>query len=159
MGSQHITWILPNQLATRPGPLFYPWNLTEIKKMGFGAVISLSDQNEAEAIREAGLQHYPSYTPDIPIPHPSQQRMFLKQYAPLVDIIHEEITKGKVVLIHCFAGRDRSGLLSCCYLIKYEGFSAASALNYIRSKKDYCEFAGFEEAVYLFEETWRQGDH
>ncbi len=34
--------------------------------------------------------------------------------------------------VHCKAGLGRTGVLICCYMIKYYGFTAQEAMGYIR---------------------------
>jgi protein-tyrosine phosphatase len=52
-----------------------------------------------------------------------------------VDLIHQNITQKKNVLVHCYAGKSRSGSIIVAYLIKYHNKSFKDALNFAKSKR------------------------
>jgi len=49
--------------------------------------------------------------------------------------IHYALSKGDKVLVHCFAGAQRSWATVACYLIKYHGMSVNESIEYIRKKR------------------------
>jgi atypical dual specificity phosphatase len=49
-----------------------------------------------------------------------------------VDYIDEKIRTGKAVLVHCAAGKGRTGAVLAAYLIKKENLSAEQAIEKIR---------------------------
>ena len=38
-----VFWLIPGQLAGRPGPDLEPWDLAELRTAGIGAVLSVND--------------------------------------------------------------------------------------------------------------------
>jgi len=51
------------------------------------------------------------------------------------DHIHDILSKGQKVLVHCFAGKSRSTTIMMSYLIKYKNMTVDEALALIRTKR------------------------
>lgn len=49
--------------------------------------------------------------------------------------IHDRLSQGRSVYVHCKAGRGRSVLIVLCYLIKYHDKSVEEALKLLKSKR------------------------
>ena len=53
----------------------------------------------------------------------------------VLEKIHLALQQNKPVLVHCFAGMQRSCALVACYLIKYNNMAPHEAIEYIKSKR------------------------
>ena len=53
----------------------------------------------------------------------------------VLEKIHLALQQNKPVLVHCFAGMQRSCALVACYLIKYNNMTPHEAIEYIKSKR------------------------
>jgi protein-tyrosine phosphatase len=53
----------------------------------------------------------------------------------VLEKIHLALQQNKPVLVHCFAGMQRSCALVACYLIKYHTMTPDEAINYIKCKR------------------------
>ena len=53
----------------------------------------------------------------------------------VLEKIHNALQNNKPVLVHCFAGMQRSCALVACYLIKYYDFTPKIAIDFIKSKR------------------------
>ena len=53
----------------------------------------------------------------------------------LVRYIDDHVSNGQNVLVHCFAGQQRSAAVVAAYLIKKKGMTPDEAVEYVRSKK------------------------
>ncbi|CBX94618.1 hypothetical protein LEMA_P116210.1 [Plenodomus lingam JN3] len=68
------------------------------------------------------VYHYP-----FPDHHPPPFALIPNIMASMRNWLHEK--KGRVVVVHCKAGKGRSGTASCSYLISEEGWSIQNALQ------------------------------
>jgi len=69
------------------------------------------------------------------------------------DFINEMINKGKNILVHCYAGKQRSANIVLAYLMKYGKMTYKNAKQYLKSKRPICfePSNNFEEAILKFE--------
>ena len=69
------------------------------------------------------------------------------------DFIHDSINQGKNVLVHCYAGKQRSANIILAYLMKYGRLSYPNAEQYLKSKRPIClePCNNFREAILKYE--------
>lgn len=80
----------------------------------------------------------PENTIRIPIrDEPYESNLFLQllDETNVLQRINTSIINKTPVLVHCYAGQQRSCALVACYLIKYKNMSAEEAINYIKQKR------------------------
>ena len=53
----------------------------------------------------------------------------------VLEKIHSLITQNKPVLVHCYAGMQRSCAVVACYLVKYHGMTPENAILLIRQRR------------------------
>jgi len=63
------------------------------------------------------------------------------------DYIASAISRGKIVLVHCLAGKGRTGCVLAAYLMAYEGKTARQAIDELRSNRPGSVERGQEEGV------------
>jgi hypothetical protein len=91
---------------------------------------------------------FPSYVPNIiriaVNDDPSESRNMARQMIEtgVLEKIRESLEKKEKVLVHCFAGAQRSCAVVACYLIKYHQFSPERAIQYIRLHRPVAFFGG-----------------
>lgn len=59
----------------------------------------------------------------------------ITEFYRIVPIIHEELSKGKSILVHCIWGKSRSASFVAAFLIKHRGMSTDQALEFIKLKR------------------------
>ncbi|WP_206367711.1 protein-tyrosine phosphatase family protein [Sphingomonas piscis] len=97
---------------------------------GVGAVVDLREEDcDDEALLGAhGIAFLHLPTPDL---HPSQ----LDRLDIGVQFVHEQIARGRKVLIHCQHGIGRSALLALCVLVD-KGMAPLEALRLAKDKRE-----------------------
>ena len=127
---QHIFWLREGKIAGRSGPNTDIWDLDEIRAGGISAILSV---NSGEAVHETLLDKLGIGYANIPMssnaPARDGDREFCLQNIPrAMDFIRENLANGPV-LIHCRAGKDRTGMVMAAYLIEFEGYDAKAAMD------------------------------
>jgi hypothetical protein len=146
-----VYWVSPNLLAGRPGPRLLPWDLGRIWAGGVRTIVSLVRVNRT-AIQAAGFRHH-----QVPLPgglafFPWIRRWLVQRMLPVVDFIAAEVAAGRPTLVHCHAGKDRTGAVLAGYLIRHQGLSADEAFRLVRQANPRAMTApGFDQLPRLFE--------
>ncbi|GAB4817658.1 hypothetical protein N2152v2_004704 [Parachlorella kessleri] len=130
-----LNWIVPGKLLAFSGPSAQPrhfggWRtympedyIEYFREKGVTAVVRLNKKMyEAGRFTQYGVKHYEMYFPDGTCPSEPIMYRFL-------DVVEKE---PGALAVHCKAGLGRTGVLICCYMIKYYGFTAQEAMGYIR---------------------------
>jgi len=70
------------------------------------------------------------------------------------NLIHEKLLNSESILVHCFAGKQRSATLVCAYLMKYGNMSLGVAIQSIKSKRDviFTPAINFKNALLKYEQ-------
>lgn len=142
----HIYWVT-EKLAGRCGPVECEWDLEELYKEGFRTIVSLDKNVDAEQIKKRGFDHVPLYLPDVFLSTPQLKTQFLEAANVFVSLA---ASSTDPVLVHCYAGKDRTGAMLACFLVS-QGKTAAQAIAEVRSQNPRAMTApGYEEIVYTF---------
>ena len=78
-----------------------------------------------------------------------------KYLDPITKYIQKNLLSGKRILVHCYAGKQRSASVICAYLIKYLKISYKEASEYMKSKRMivFTPLPNFDGALKLFEKS------
>ena len=60
----------------------------------------------------------------------------------VLEKIHNNLQQKRKVLVHCFAGMQRSCAVVACYLVKYFDMTPDTAIHYIQSRRIVAFFGG-----------------
>ncbi len=103
------------------------WDFSRLRRMGYSVVVSLecARLNTFE-IEDAGFEHRKICVEDFTPPTFDQMDEF-------VDYVDRKLGEGKKILVHCYAGRGRTGTMLAAYLI-HRGMAAEAAIREIREK-------------------------
>ena len=115
------------RLAGLPGPAYMEWDFARLRKMGYSVVVSLEcDRLNTFEIEDAGFEHKKICVEDFSAPTFDQIDEFLA-------FVDAKLADGKKVLVHCYAGRGRTGTMLAAHLIR-RGMSPEAAIREIRER-------------------------
>ncbi|MBV7314974.1 dual specificity protein phosphatase family protein [Shewanella sp. NIFS-20-20] len=134
---QHMFWLVEGQIAGRSGPNLNPWNISELKTAGIGAIISVNngDACDQALIAAAGIRYQCIGLPDSIPPTPQDLESAVAQLPAIMAFISQAQADGLPVLIHCRSGRDRTCLVMAQYLIQ-QGAAPVHAISQVRAVRD-----------------------
>ena len=145
-----VFWLIRDSIGGRPGPQWDPWSVTELRAAGFDAVINLSEHpSDIEAFETVGMEA--SWVPlptDVPPTKESQERC-VEALPRAFAFVSAQLSKGWRVLVHCHAGKDRTGMLLAVLVAKKENLPAQAAIERVREVRPLAITAPGWEALAL----------
>ena len=131
---QQVFWLRNQSIAGRPGPGYYPWQPAELAAGGIGAIMTVNDAQSVypDDLAAAGIEHAWFPLEDNAPPRPGDFEHCVASLPPALDFIRAMQRKDRAVLIHCTAGKDRTGLMLAYYLCREEGYRAEAAIAEVR---------------------------
>jgi len=121
-----FTWVRDSRLAASGRP-YSKGQVEWLKENGVTAILTLTEAPlPSEWTRGIEAHHVPlaDHAP------PTASQMMLG-----ADYIATALSEGKVVLVHCLAGKGRTGCVLAAYMMAYEGKTARQAIDELRSKR------------------------
>jgi protein-tyrosine phosphatase len=100
--------------------------------MGFRALVSLNTEPDPAEVTEVGLQHHSLPMPPILPLSEALQEMLLSQLEEVLATTHAEVSAGQPTLLHCHAGKDRTGLALTAYLVRFHDMEVEDAIARVR---------------------------
>jgi protein-tyrosine phosphatase len=123
-----------------------------VNNLYLGSAAALCDNQKFSRIINCTVDiRFPKHHSDcirIPVeddPMESKQLLWHMEETYILEKIHDTIRGGKAVLVHCYAGTQRSCAVVACYLIRYHGMKPMDAITYISTKRP----EAFEEGVHF----------
>jgi protein-tyrosine phosphatase len=131
---QQVFWLRPMRIAGRSGPDRDPWLPRQLAAGGIGAVVSvnLALSVYPDELARAGLVSACFPMADNAPPRPGDFEYCLDLLPRVYAYLVARIDEGRIPLVHCSAGKDRTGLVLCDYLCRAEGFSPLDAIRELR---------------------------
>ncbi|MBP7732956.1 MAG: dual specificity protein phosphatase family protein [Caldisericia bacterium] len=129
-----VFWIIERSLCGRPGPAESPWNVNELYDGGIRAIISLDqDDVDHQAINDAGIEHMSFALPDSIPPTDEDATLWQKVLPQAFNYIKKWTSDSQgAIMVHCHAGKDRTGVLLGSYLTIVEGLDPKDAFSRLR---------------------------
>ena len=149
----NFSWVVPGKLAASGmpgspygGSFHGPGTLAEdlqfAAAQNIGALVSLTETalDEAE-VSAAGLEYLHLPVADMRAPAIDDCRRF-------VDFVTDRNGKGVAVLVHCVAGRGRTGTMLACFFVR-EGCGPLESLERVRRLRPGSVETEAQEAVVI----------
>jgi protein-tyrosine phosphatase len=129
-----VFWLVQDAIGGRCGPQMEPWSLPDLRAAGFDAIINLSEHpTDFTACHAAGLEA--SWVPlpaDIP-PTKASEEKCLEALPRALAFVSAQLAQRRRVLVHCYAGKDRTGMLMAALVAKQDGLAPAAAIEKVRT--------------------------
>jgi protein-tyrosine phosphatase len=140
---KHLYWLdgsWPGRLAVGPRSRGGDWLKDDIaawKQASIHAVLSLLTpeeeedlalQNEADEVREQGMDFTSFPIPDREIPKSEAK------WSEALEQMARDLSRGKNLLVHCRQGIGRSGVVAACLLVK-KGMSPGAAVEAVSAAR------------------------
>ncbi len=131
---KHLFWLRRNRIAGRSGPDRDPWRPAQLAAQGIGVVVSVNRAHSvyADDLARAGIDWACYPLSDNAPPRPGDFEHCLQMLPRAVEFLAAAIDSGRVPLVHCSSGKDRTGLTLCHYLCRAEGLAPRDAVRELR---------------------------
>jgi len=131
---RHVFWLIPGKLAGRPGPNREPWDERDLKELGIDTVISLNSGEDVnrDELAALGLTYRCFPLPPNEPPLPGDEEICRGGLPPAYDFVVDQIAQGRKVLVHCSAGKDRTGLFMSYFLMRQDHLDMEAAIAQVR---------------------------
>jgi protein-tyrosine phosphatase len=80
--------------------------------------------------------------------------VIMSKYIPtIIEIIYDNLYRGNSVLVHCYAGMQRSACIVCAFLMYYFHINTYEAVIYIKSKRNiaFTPYINFLKSLIIFQ--------
>ncbi|CAG0901809.1 unnamed protein product [Cyprideis torosa] len=139
----NFSWIAHGLLCAFANP-YLPSHVNFLLKLPLGILITMSPESQPPDYLKEKVQWVPMFVMVMRAPSLAQIDQFLK-------IVDSAQAEGKIVGVHCFAGKGRTGVLLAAYLIKYQNFPPSEAIDVLRAyRPGSLESQEQVDAVYAF---------
>jgi len=119
-----FTWVRDTRIAASGRP-FSKEQVDWLKNNGVTAILTLTEEPLPSGWTRGIETHHISLKDHAPL-NPPEMKLG-------ADYIASALSDGKVVLVHCLAGKGRTGCVLAAYLMAYEGKSARRAIDELRA--------------------------
>ncbi len=130
----HLFWLRPQRIAGRAGPTMAPWQPQALAAGGIGAILTVNDGGSVypDDLAAAGIEHASHPMEDNAPPRDGDLERCLEVLPVAYEFVTGQLAQGRRVLIHCTAGKDRTGLTMAYYLCRAEGYNPRDAITEVR---------------------------
>ena len=131
---KHVFWLIPGEVAGRAGPNAEPWDPAALSQGGIGAILSVNDGEmvDRSRLQRAGIRYECVSLSSGAPPEPGDLEICIEALPRGYAFARESIDDRRAVMVHCAAGKDRTGLFMSYYLYKSAGLSAEAAIAEVR---------------------------
>jgi atypical dual specificity phosphatase len=143
-------WVVDGKLAGSGMPVTkdeFDWAVSQ----GIGAILTIREVPLPEQWVNGSVDYMHVQVDDFAAPE-------IEDIARAVEFIESQNAKSKPVMVHCAAGKGRTGVILACYLVKNEGLSSQAAIEKIRAMRPGSIQSEVQEwAITMYEKYLKSG--
>jgi protein-tyrosine phosphatase len=129
-----LYWVYDHELAGRAGPARHPWDVQRIMHAGIRAVLSIDAAPiDTSELTSAGILHHCLPFPDAVPPTADTELRCRSALPDALEYISANVREARPVLVHCFAGKDRTGLVLAAFVAQRDSLSPEGAIARVRA--------------------------
>jgi protein-tyrosine phosphatase len=130
----YLFWLVPGRLAGRPGPDLAPWDLAALRAGGIGAVLTVNEGALCEPAHFAAhdLAYARIALSENAPPRMGDDAVCLEALPRAHRFVIEQHAADRAVMVHCTAGKDRTGLFLAYFLVREQGLTSDAAIDEVR---------------------------
>ena len=141
----NFSWVIDNKLAGSG----IPTNEKEMKwlynKQKIKTIVTIREEPLPSKWIKSNIDYKYVKSNDLEVPA-------MEEIIKAIDFIDIQIEKNKPVMVHCLAGKGRTGTILACYILKKDKLKAIDAIKKIRSvRPGSIQSEIQEETIYKFE--------
>lgn len=120
-------WLVPGKIAGAPHPDLFgglPMLASFLREQGIGGIVTLYERPLELDVESLGFEYLFAETPDFRPP---------SDLPRILAFMEIQVEQGRGVLVHCFAGIGRTGMVLAAWLLRQEPMlSAEEAIARVR---------------------------
>ena len=127
---RNVFWLRPQIIAGRTGPNQDAWDPHELAGGGIGAILSVNDGElvHPQDLAAAGIAYAHIPLSDKSPPEPGDFDTCVAALPKALEFAMTSVESDRSVLVHCRAGKDRTGMFLSYFLCKTEGLPPREAV-------------------------------
>ncbi len=131
---RNVFWLREGVIAGRSGPNRDAWNPSELAGGGIGAVLSVNDGELVHSgdLSAIGISYRCIPLSDAAPPQHGDRQTCVDALPKALRFVLGSIESGRRVLVHCSAGKDRTGMFLAYFLCATEGLAPTRAIEEVR---------------------------
>lgn len=131
---RNVFWLRSGRIGGRTGPNYDTWDPKDLAAGGIGAVLSVNDGDLVRPgeLAAVGIDYCRVPLSDAAPPQPGDLEICVSALPRALSFVASSIARGRVVLVHCRSGKDRTGLFLAYYLCVTEGLAPSDAIRELR---------------------------